>query len=648
MSNTAAVSHLKKLKQLLQIERDEDFKNYQTEFLKANIDTRRKNGVTWYPIKINNEELGYADYLQLDIERTSHLDTPHQFSSGKNISLFSTNDSSDKHEIIATIKSSQKNKLKIIVHTDELPDWCYDGKLGINIQFDENSYTEMQFALDKVIAATDNRLSELREILFGSIPPNFEKENDNLVIQQLNLSQNKAIRKAIASKDFAVIHGPPGTGKTTTLVQAIRICLQTEKQVLVCAPTNTAVDLLTEKLLEAGLNVLRLGHPARISEDLIKTSVDGKIQAHKNYYEIKNLRKNAEEYFKMAGKYKRVFGKEDAQQRAAYYNEAKTCIKEARLIEDYILDDLFNTAQIICCTPVTTSGKLLNKRKFKTLFFDEASQALEPLVWIPLLKCERIILAGDHHQLPPVVKSIQAQKEGLSLTILDKCIQTKEAVSLLNKQYRMNTPIMKFSNQYFYNNELIADDSVKDGCLINELDTEETFFNKAIEFIDTAGCSLDESQHPETLSSYNVGEARLVVNHFEQLLKWYENQKIETKLSLGIISPYKEQLSWLKEEFKEITINESLIDELRINTIDGFQGQECDVIYISLVRSNNEQVIGFLSDLRRMNVAITRAKKKLIVVGDSATLGSNKFYEAFIKYCEENNYYRSAWEFLDL
>jgi superfamily I DNA and/or RNA helicase len=211
----------------------------------------------------------------------------------------------------------------------------------------------------------------------------------------------------------------------------------------------------------------------------------------------------------------------------------------------------------------------------------------------------------------------------------------------------MNTPIMKFSNQYFYNNELIADDSVKDYLLINEFETEETFFNRAIEFIDTAGCGLEESQHPETLSSYNVGEARLLLNHLEQLMQWYESQKIETKLSIGIISPYKEQVNWLKEELKVFEINQSIIEEFRINTIDGFQGQECDVVYISLVRSNNEQIIGFLADLRRMNVAITRAKKKLVIIGDSATLGSNKFYESFISYCEENNHYRSAWEFLD-
>ncbi len=645
MSNS--ILHLKKLKQLLQIERDEDFKIYQTEFLKASIETRRKNGVTWYPIKINSEELGYADYLQLEIERTTHLDLPHQFSSGKNISLFSNQNSNEQVSISATIKVSFKNKLKIIVHDDELPDWCYEGKLGINITFDENSYTEMQLALDKVIIAQNSRIAELRETFHSSIPPNFSAELDSIFIQNLNQSQNNAIKKTLACKDVAVIHGPPGTGKTTTLVQAIRICTQSENQVLVCAPTNTAVDLLTEKLKEAGVNVIRLGHPARISEELINTSVDGQIQNHKNYSEIKNLRKNAEEYFKMAGKYKRVFGKEEAQQRASYYNEAKNCIKEARLIEDFIVDDLFNTAQVICCTPVTSVNKHLTKKIFNTLFFDEASQAIEPLVWIPLLKCNRIIMAGDNHQLPPVVKSLHAQKEGLSITLLDKCINFKNAISLLNRQYRMNIPIMKFSNSYFYNNELIADETVSTQMLVNEITEVDKINNSPIEFIDTAGCGLEEIQHPETLSSYNIGEAKIIFNHFSQLINWYSNFKQNNKLSIGIISPYKEQVNWFKENIKELCTNSLSIEELRINTIDGFQGQECDVIYISLVRSNSEQIIGFLNDIRRMNVAITRAKKKLVVVGDSATLSVNKFYESFINYCDENKFYKSAWEFLD-
>jgi ATP-dependent RNA/DNA helicase IGHMBP2 len=641
-----SIEHLKNLKQLLLVEREEDYHQYKEQFLKAGIEQRRKNGVTWYPVKINSEELGYADLLQIELERTSHIDTAHHFSSGKNVTLFSNQPNNETFEIGGTIKSSQKNKLKIILHSDEMPDWCYDGKLGINIQFDDNSYNEMQKALDEVIKAKGNRLAELREVLCGDAPFSFEKLDETILIPKLNLSQNKAVRKALSTNDVSVIHGPPGTGKTTTLVNAIRVCLQSESQVLVCAPTNTAVDLLTEKLIELGITVLRLGHPARISEELVSSSVDGQIQKHKNYHEIKNLRKNTEEYFKMASKYKRVFGKEDAQQRAAFYAEARNCLKESRMIEDYIVDDLFNSAQVICCTPVTSSSKHLNKKSFNTLFFDEASQALEPMVWIPLLKCKRLILSGDHHQLPPVVKSMQAQKEGLSKTLLDRCIMFEGAVSLLNKQYRMNTSIMTFSNAYFYNNELEADSTVKNNLLIEE--TSDLFFNTPIEFIDTAGCSFDEAQNPETLSSYNLGEGNLLYKHLNELLHWYTTLDYTTGIDIGIISPYKEQISWLRENQANYELPTEKITELRVRTIDGFQGEECDVIYISLVRSNPNLEIGFLSDIRRMNVAITRAKRKLVVIGDSSTIGNHPFYKAFIDYCEKNGFYRSAWELADL
>ncbi|MBI2723319.1 MAG: AAA family ATPase [Bacteroidetes bacterium] len=645
MSEVQSVDRLTKLKEILYIERNEDFLQYKEQFLKASIDQRRKNGVTWYPIKINSDELGYADLLNIEVERTTEVDTPHQFNTGKNITLFSNQQNNEVNEISGTIKIAQRNKLKIILHCDELPDWCYEGKLGVNIQFDDNSYNEMQKALDDVIKAKENgRLYELREKLEGSVPLKFNPENDHSIIPQLNLSQNRAVRRALSACDLAVIHGPPGTGKTTTLVNSIRLCLQAEKQVLVCAPTNTAVDLLTEKLLEQGLTVLRLGHPARISEELVGSSVDMQIQKHLNFNEIKNLRKTAQEYFKMAGKYKRVFGKQDAQQRAAYYTEAKTCLKEARMLEDYIVGDLFNSVQVVCCTPVTSTHKGLSKKKFNTLFFDEASQALEPMVWIPLLKCNRIILSGDHHQLPPVVKSLQAAKEGLGITLLDRCIKFDTAVTLLTKQYRMNSPIMAFSNNYFYNNELEADETVKDSVLAHE-EEENTFFNKPIEFVDTAGCSFDEEQNSETLSSFNTGEGNLLFRHLQQLLNWHATLDYSQPIDIGIISPYKEQVNWLKENKINFEFNFDKVFEFRIKTIDGFQGEECDIIYISLVRSNNEQQIGFLSDLRRMNVAITRAKKKLVVIGDSSTIGSNPFYKSFIEYCEKNGYYRSAWEF---
>jgi superfamily I DNA and/or RNA helicase len=640
MAEKPSVERLRKLKTLLQLERDEDFRLYKEQFLRVGIDQRRKNGLTWYPIKINNEELGAGEYLHLEVERTAYIDMPHQFSTGKNVSLFSNSDE-EQREITATIKSVSKNTLKLIVHNDELPDWAYEGKIGLNIQFDDNSYNEMQNALDQVINARNNRVADLREMIEGKLPLLFEKTDDSIVIPSLNLSQNRAVRHVLACNDIGVVHGPPGTGKTTSLVQAIRLTLQSESQVLVCAPTNSAVDLLTEKLNELGISVLRLGHPARISEELLNSGLDGKVAASPYYKDIKNLRRNAEEYFRMAGKYKRVFGKEEAQQRAAYYAEAKNCLKEARLLEDFIVGELFKTSQVICCTPVTSNHWGLNKKTFNTLFFDEASQALEPMVWIPLLKCKRLILCGDHFQLPPVVKSLEAKKGGLDVTLLDRCMKFKEAVSLLNRQYRMSNAIMGFSNQYFYNNELIADESAAQNKLVND---EESMLSKSLEFIDTAGCGFDEIQNPETLSYSNPREGDVLFKHLQQLLFEYLSDESVPGVDIGIISPYKEQVEWLKDNLSAYELNRTRLNSLSIKTIDGFQGEEREVIYISLVRSNERQEIGFLSDLRRMNVAITRARKKLVVIGDSATIGAHPFYKSFLEYCEKNGAYRSAWE----
>lgn len=638
-----AIERLKYMKELLQMERDEDFLQYKEQFLRASIEQRKKHGVTWYPIQILNEELGYADYIHVELERTNHIDEPHQFSVGKNISLFSNKDQDELQEITGTIKQCSKNKMKVIMHTDELPDWCYEGKLGINIQFDDNSYTEMQKALDEVIGARNNRVAELREIIEGNAKPYFEKQDDSIVVPQLNFSQNKAVRHILAANDVAVVHGPPGTGKTTTIVQAIRLVLQTEKQVLVCAPTNTAVDLLTEKLIEQGINVLRLGHPARVSDDLLKTTVDGQVQNHENYKDIKHLRRTAEEYFRMAGKYKRVFGKEDAKQRALYYTEAKNCIKESRLLEDYIVGSLFDQAQVICCTPVTSANKSMLKKRFDTLFFDEASQALEPISWIPLLKCKRVILSGDHFQLPPVVKSIKAKQEGLDKTMLDRCIAYEPVSSLLTRQYRMHQAIMTFSNQYFYKGQLEADAAVKDTRL--SMNEEEELLYKPVALIDTAGCSFDELQNPETLSLSNKGEADLVFKHLELLLQQYQYSGSESAIDIGIISPYKEQIELLKEKRLQFDESAYKVKALDVKTIDGFQGEERDVIYISLVRSNPNSEIGFLSDIRRMNVALTRARKKLVVIMDTSTIGNHPFYKAFIEYCEANQFYKSAWEY---
>jgi ATP-dependent RNA/DNA helicase IGHMBP2 len=637
-----AADRLRAMKALLEIERDEDLRLYREQFLRVNLDKRKKNGVTWHPLKIVNEEIGTGELLHLEVERTSHLDKPHQFTAGKNVGIFTASDETIA-EVTGTIKTVSRNSMKIVMHAEELPDWCYEGKLGLNIQFDDNTYNEMQKALDRVAEAEHNRTAELREIIEGVIDPAFDKKDDRVSVQRLNKSQNDALRHVLSVRDVGVIHGPPGTGKTTTLVQAIRLTVQTEKQVLVCAPTNSAVDLLAEKLDKEGVNVIRLGHPARISDDLIRTSLDGKVSASPYFAEIKMLRKKAEEYFSMAGKFKRVLGRGDVKQRGEYYAEARNCLKEARQLEDYIVDDLLRAAEVICCTPVTSTFKALARKRFNTLFFDEASQALEPMIWIPLLRCRRLILSGDHFQLPPVVKSITARKGGLDETILDRCIELKGTVAMLTRQYRMNNVIMGFSNQYFYGGKLEADESVASHALAND---SEHYLDSSIEFIDTAGCGFDEQQNPETLSYANPREGEILYKHLSQLLAHYSAHDKLAAIHIGIISPYKEQREWLSSNRESFEPDDRKVASLSIKTIDGFQGEERDVIYISLVRSNETQEIGFLNDLRRMNVAITRARKKLVVIGDSATIGATPFYKAFLEYCERHGIYRTAWEWI--
>jgi ATP-dependent RNA/DNA helicase IGHMBP2 len=635
---TSAIKRLRKQKELLRAEQEEDLRQYRELFLRVKLDQRRKNGVTWFPVKINSEELGTGELLHLDLERTTHLDEPHQFSSGKNVSLFCGGEQTT-HELTGTIKAVSKNSMKLVLNTDELPDWCHEGRLGLNVLFDDNTYAEMQRALDAVIDARNDRVAELREMIEGEIPLSFGDVNEALKVPSLNPSQNGALHHILSVKDIGVIHGPPGTGKTTTLVEAIRLTLLEESQILVCAPTNSAVDLLTEKLSDTGIEVLRLGHPARMSEAIMNCGLDRKIAASTYYKDIRNLRKSAEEFFRMAGKFKRVYGREEAKQRAMYYAEAKNATREAKLLEDHVTAELFRNSPVICCTPVTSTHWGLRRKKFRTLFFDEASQALEATVWMPLLKCERLILAGDHFQLPPVIKSPIAKSGGLEITMLDRCIELKNAIRLLNRQYRMNAVIMGFSNHFFYKGELIADESVTSHVLV---EGDPGYLGISLEFVDTAGCGFEEIQNPETLSFMNPGEGNVMFKHLKELTADYATYPDLPPIEIGIISPYKEQREWLTDNLPEL--NRSKIDSLAIKTIDGFQGEERDVIYISLVRSNEAREIGFLSDLRRMNVAITRARKKLVVIGDSATIGAHPFYREFLEYCEKHGLYRTAWE----
>lgn len=640
-----ALPHLQKLEKLLKTERDEDFEQYQKFFSRNNINHRKQNGVTWYPVIITNTGIGFGEYLQIEIERTTNHNEPHQFTGGKMAALFS-NTHPDEEPINGTVKILGPNKIRLSLTIDELPDWCDDGKLGINILFDEASYREMNIALKKVMTADRNRLAELRDVIFEIKKPGFEKENAGLKIDRLNESQNAAVRKIVAAKDIAIIHGPPGTGKTTTLVQAIRETLKEEKQILVCSSSNTAVDLLTEKLHREGITVLRLGNPARISEEVLMNTLDSKVARHPSYKEIKNYKRTAEEYFRMAGKYKRVFGREEREQRQLLYQEAKKLIREARTLEDYIVDEQFSKTQVIACTPVVSSGRMMRDRQFSTLFIDEAAQALEPMCWIPITRSNRVIFAGDHCQLPPTVKSKKAEAGGLKETLFEHCMPIENISVMLDTQYRMHEHIMNFSNKIFYGENLKAHESVKSNLL--SYDINEPLLNTAVEFIDTAGCSYNEKLNPESLSISNPEEAQVLITHLKLMLSQYYFNKREDVITIGVIAPYKEQVQLLTTLIENDEELKTYPARIAIKTIDGFQGQERDAIYISMVRSNDVKDIGFLNDIRRMNVALTRAKKKLVLIGDSATLSNHFFYMSFLDYVESIHAYKSAWEFIKI
>ncbi|SEN42842.1 DNA helicase, putative [Mucilaginibacter gossypiicola] len=632
------MDYFKKLLNLLQIEQDEDRRAYLKLTETSSTAERRAAGLTWYPIAIKGTEIGRGDYLTVEIERPSHQDLSHQFRFGASAALFSNHDPKTDR-INGTVSYQGGNRLKLTLNTEELPDWSRNGKLGIDLLFDDNSYDEMQKAL-KLAAKLidDNKDGHLTRVLTGQSAPAFIPETIHYPLQGLNDSQRQAVQKIIEAQELAIVHGPPGTGKTTTLVQAIKTLIkQNKQQILVVAPSNTAVDLLSEKLNNEGLNVLRIGNPARVSEKLMALTLDSRISAHNDMKEIKKLKKQASEYKNMAHKYKRNFGKAERDQRKALFDAAHQLIKEVDKTEQFIAEDLIGKAQIITATLVGANHYTIRDLKFHTVVIDEAGQALEPACWIPISKAKKVILAGDHLQLPPTIKSQQAAKDGLSTTLLEKCAALyPEAVVLLEEQYRMNEAIMDFSSKEFYDNRLKANESVANRLLFPG--------DIPLSFVDTAGCGFDEKQ--EGTSTANPEEAAFLFKHLHKLVgELKEHYSAENFPTIAVISPYKEQIRILNQLLSDSPELMVYADKIAVNTIDSFQGQERDVVYISLTRSNTEGEIGFLNDIRRMNVAMTRARKKLVMIGDSSTLAYAPFYADMISYTEQLNGYQSAWDY---
>ena len=634
------MEYFKNLLSLLKTEREEDLKSYQKLTGSSSVAERRSSGLSWYPIAIRGSEMSRGDYLTVEMERTTHQDLSHQFRFGSSVVLFSNHDPNDRLE--GTIAYISGNRLKVTLRTDELPDWASDGKLGIDLLFDNNSYDEMQNALKTASSLFEHQEETvLLKTLTGSRSPGFKPQDFTYINPKLNKVQQIAVNKILAANELAIVHGPPGTGKTTTLVQAVKALIKQEhQQILVVAPSNTAVDLLSEKLAAEGLNVIRVGNPARVSNQLMSLTLDSKMADHDGMKQVKALKKQANEFKNMAHKYKRNFGRAEQEQRKALFNEARKISKEVEDIEQYVMDDLLGKAQVIAATLVGSNHYTVRSRQFNTIVIDEAGQALEPACWIPILKADKVILAGDHCQLSPTIKSAEAARKGLSTTLLEKCVALyPEAVTLLEEQYRMNEEIMNYSSTVFYDGKLKAHDSVANHLLFAE--------DKALVFIDTAGCGFEEKA--EGTSTTNPEEAVLLLKHLTQLAEDLSTKySVEDFPAIAIISPYMQQILVLRDLLLNAPLLQPYAAKITVNTIDSFQGQERDIVYISMTRSNNEGSIGFLSDIRRMNVAMTRARKKLVVVGDSATLSRLPFYANFIIYAEQIDAYKSAWEFMDI
>ncbi len=644
--------HFHHLLSLLARERDEDLQEYLRQIRERPLPERVERGYSWYPLQIVQTGFALGDKAFVVVERTTRRDEPHQLRAGQTVRFFTQSPHVKDPDKQGVINYVERNRMKIVLNARDVPDWITFGQLGVDQLFDDRSYQEMERALHKVMQAKGDRLAELRDILSGRKKPADIFETTPVQLPGLNDSQNAAVTAVLANRDVTVIHGPPGTGKTTTLVAAIAQMVQKENTVLVSAPSNTAADLLTERLAAAGVQVVRVGNVSRIDESVMQHTLDSIIARHPESKNIKKVKIQAAEFRRQARQHKRSFGYEERREREHLKHQARELESWAASLEERLLEQILSSAQAITCTLVGAAHPVLDKYRFHTCVMDEAAQALEPAAWIPIAKCSRVVLAGDPFQLPPTVKSMEAARGGLSKTLIERCLELlPDAVHLLDVQYRMHQSIMDFSNQYFYDGALKAHDSVEGRRLLSLDPGGEivTVFEPVL-FVDTAGTGFEEKINKDTAkdstryaSKYNPEEALLLREHLLQLLEKFPDP--DHFPSIGLLSPYREQVNYMEDMVREDEVLSPLFadSQIVVNTIDGFQGQERDVIYISLVRSNPKSEIGFLSDYRRMNVAMTRARKLLVVIGDSATIGNNAFYAKFLAYCEEKGGYESAW-----
>lgn len=631
---------IQKLRSLLEMEYQAEKEEYKLQSERMSIRRKIRRGICWYPIQVKRSYYNALGQLVAEIEKVASEeaydtseDIEHCFEYGRPV-VFFTHSEQGMHFLPSThtISFAEEQRMVVTVpSTQSLIDLQATESLGVQLYFDETSYRTMFHALDDVLKARNNRLAELRDLFAGQGKPELFTFAP-MSFPWLNQTQEEAVNKVLVAKDVAIVHGPPGTGKTTTLVEAIHETLRRETQVMVCAQSNMAVDWICEKLTDYGISVLRIGNPSRINDKMLSSTYERKFEAHPDYPTLWSIRKTLRTI-----KEKREKG---AHAKIARLRERAT------ELEMRITANLFDEARVIACTLVGSANKLLVGHKFSTLFIDEAAQALEPACWIAIRRAHRVVLAGDYQQLPPTIKCYDALKQGLGDTLMERIAKNQpQAVCLLRTQYRMNEQIMRFSSEWFYQGQVEADKSVRARSILD--------FDNPITWIDTSEMKQTNTADTEDLEQsalknfyedyvgenhgrINKAEAELTLDTLEQYIGKIGRQRfVEERLDVGIISPYRVQAQYIRQQLRRRDALRPLKSVIDVHTVDGFQGQERDIILISLVRSNDHGQIGFLSDLRRMNVAMTRARMKLIIIGNAQTLTAHPFYRKLKQYIDQ-------------
>ena len=618
----AVARHFLRQRQLLQMEYDYEKEEYKRLSEELGVARNVQRGLCWHPVRVGRNHYNSLNQLVVEVYRgEEYSEEEHQFEYGRQVRFFVENEVGQvtyKH-YAGTVSYVEDNRMAIVVPSASvIMDMENSEGLGVQLSLDETSYRTMFEALNDVEKTGNTRLVALRDVLCGLVEPGF-RDIYPVRFPWLNRSQEVAVNNIVACRDVMIVHGPPGTGKTTTLVEAIYETLNREPQVLVCAQSNMAVDWISEKLVDRGVPVLRVGNPTRVNDKMLSYCYERRFESHPDYPELWSIRKAIRQLQSLDKKHR---SSDTVRNRIAKLRH------RAEELEVKIDVVLFNEARVVASTLVGSNSTLLRGKHFATLFVDEAGQALEAATWIAVRKADRVVLAGDHCQLPPTIKCYEAERSGLSRTMMERvAMRWPQAVTLLCTQYRMHSDIMQFSSQWFYGGNLVAAPEVSDRGILD--------YDIAMEWIDTSDMDFAERTVSAGNSRLNTLEADFFVAQLERYVQRIGVQRIiDERIDFGLISPYKAQVKYLRTKIKKSAVLKPIKQQLSINTIDGFQGQERDVVMISLVRSNDDGRIGFLSDLRRMNVAITRARMKVMIVGDASTLQHHKFYAQLRDYIE--------------